>query len=82
MAIQNGQITRLQVEKLFTDFTKSFGTEISNKIDGILPFDIPGIGLIVLFALITLIGMLGAKLIASPFNSLFNKVLEILNDDF
>jgi|TARA_B110000914_G_scaffold90346_1_gene79372 uncharacterized membrane protein len=47
-----------------------------NKIDGILPFDIPGIGLIVLFALITLIGMLGAKLIASPFNSLFNKVLE------
>ena len=47
-----------------------------NKIDGILPFNIPGIGLIVLFALITLIGMLGAKLIASPFNSLFNKILE------
>ena len=36
MAIQNGQITRPQVERLFTDFTKSFGTEISKKIDGIL----------------------------------------------
>ena len=47
-----------------------------NKIDGILPFDIPGLGLIVLFAIITLIGMVGSKLIASPFNSLFQKILK------
>ena len=46
------------------------------EIDGILPFNIPGLGLIVLFILITLVGVIGSKLIASPFNSLFKKILE------
>ena len=46
------------------------------KIDGILPFDIPGLGLIVLFILITRVGVIGSKLIASPFNSIFKKILE------
>jgi len=39
-------------------------------------FDVPGIGFVVLFILITLIGMGGNKLISSPFNSLFKKILE------
>ena len=46
------------------------------KIDKIIPFDVPGLGLIALFVIITLIGMLGSKLISSPFNSLFQKILE------
>ena len=39
-------------------------------------FNFPGIGFVVLFILITLIGMGGNKLISSPFNSLFKKILE------
>jgi uncharacterized membrane protein len=39
-------------------------------------FDVPGIGFVVLFILTTLIGMGGNKLISSPFNSLFKKILE------
>lgn len=46
------------------------------KIDNLLPFNVPGIGFVVLFILTTLIGMGGNKLISSPFNSLFKKILE------
>jgi uncharacterized membrane protein len=42
----------------------------------IVPFYVPGIGFVVLFILTTLIGMGGNKLISSPFNSLFKKILE------
>ena len=47
-----------------------------NKIDGILPFDFPGLGRIVVVTIITLIGAIGSKLISSPINSLFVKLLE------
>ena len=47
-----------------------------NKIDGILPFDFPGLGLIVVISIITLIGAVGSKLITSPINSLFVKILK------
>tara|TARA_B110000116_G_C16720258_1_gene528742 strand:- start:492 stop:1043 length:552 start_codon:yes stop_codon:yes gene_type:complete len=47
-----------------------------NKIDGILPFDFPGLGLIVVISIITLIGAVGSKLISSPINSLFVKILK------
>ena len=47
-----------------------------NKIDGILPFQFPGLGLIVIIALITLIGLAGSFIIASPINSFFQKVLK------
>ena len=47
-----------------------------NKIDGILPFDFPGLGLIVVVTIITLIGAIGSKLISSPINSLFVKLLK------
>ena len=47
-----------------------------NKIDGILPFQFPGLGLIVIITLITLIGLAGSFIIASPINSFFQKVLK------
>ena len=47
-----------------------------NKIDKILPLPIPGLGLIVIFILIVLIGYLGNIIIKSPINSFFQKILE------
>ena len=47
-----------------------------NKIDGILPFQFPGLGLIVIIALITLIGFAGSVIITSPINSFFQKLLK------
>ena len=47
-----------------------------HKIDGILPFQFPGLGLIVIIALITLIGFTGSIIIASPINSFFQKLLK------
>ena len=45
------------------------------KIDGILPFQFPGLGLIVIIALITFIGFAGSVIIASPINSFFQRLL-------
>lgn len=45
-------------------------------IDGIIPFEIPGLGLLVVIALLVLIGYLGGIIISSPFNSLFQKLLK------
>ena len=47
-----------------------------NKIADILPIKNTFVSLLVLFALITIIGMVGSKLIASPFNALFKKILD------
>jgi uncharacterized membrane protein len=47
-----------------------------NKIDGILPFQFPGLGLILIITLITLIGLTGSVIIASPINSFFQKLLK------
>jgi len=49
---------------------------VFNKIDGILPFQFPGLGLIVIIVLITLIGFAGSVIIASPINSFFQKLLK------
>ena len=46
------------------------------KIDGILPFQFPGLGLIVIILLITLIGFVGSAIIASPINSFFQRLLK------
>ena len=46
------------------------------KIDGILPFQFPGLGLIVIIALITLVGFTGSIIIASPIHSFFQKLLK------
>jgi uncharacterized membrane protein len=46
------------------------------KIDGILPFQFPGLGMIVIIALITLIGFIGTSIISSPINSFFQNLLK------
>ena len=45
------------------------------KIDGILPFQFPGLGVIVIIALITLIGFVGTTIISSPINAFFKRLL-------
>ena len=45
------------------------------QIDSILPFNFPGLGLIVIISLITLIGYLGSVIIASPINAFFQRIL-------
>ena len=45
------------------------------KIDSILPFNFPGLGLIVIISLITLIGYLGSVIISSPINAFFQRIL-------
>ena len=46
------------------------------KIDGILPFQFPGLGLIIIITLITIIGFVGSAVIASPINSFFQNLLK------
>jgi len=46
------------------------------KIDGILPFQFPGLGLIVIIVLITFIGFAGSIIISSPINSFFQRLLK------
>ena len=45
-------------------------------IDGLLPFQLPGLGLVVIIALISLIGFLGSKIISNPINNFFEKLLK------
>ena len=46
------------------------------KIDGILPFQFPGLGLIIIIALITFVGFVGSAITASPINSFFQRLLK------
>lgn len=46
------------------------------KIDGILPFQFPGLGLIIIIGLIAFIGFIGSAVIASPINAFFQRFLE------
>ena len=46
------------------------------KIDGILPFQFPGLGLVIIIALITFIGFVGSAIIASPINAFFQRLLK------
>lgn len=50
---------------------------IDRLLPQIIPFEIdfPGLGLLILFGVITLVGMLGNTVIARPINSWFNKLL-------
>ncbi|MFW5792931.1 MAG: DUF502 domain-containing protein [Bacteroidota bacterium] len=45
-------------------------------LDGLLPFKFPGLGILIIFAGITLIGVLGSFLIRNPLTYLFNKILD------
>ena len=48
---------------------------VFKKIDGILPFQFPGLGIIVIIALITLIGFIGTSIISNPINTFFKNLL-------
>jgi uncharacterized membrane protein len=45
-------------------------------IDGLLPINIPGLGLLIILGSITLIGMLGSFIIKTPFSILFNRIMD------
>ncbi|MBW6479775.1 MAG: DUF502 domain-containing protein [Bacteroidales bacterium] len=45
-------------------------------IDGLLPINIPGLGLLIILGSITLIGMLGSFVIKTPFSYLFNRIID------
>ena len=48
---------------------------VFKKIDGILPFQFPGLGVIVIVILITLIGFIGTAIISNPINAFFKRLL-------
>ena len=56
--------------------TGAFVVWAFNKIDGILPFDFPGLGLIIIIAFITMVGFLGSVIITSPIYSFFQNLLK------
>jgi uncharacterized membrane protein len=45
-------------------------------VDGILPFKIPGLGMLVILLIITLMGVLGSTIIAKPLFAYYNKLLD------
>lgn len=45
-------------------------------VDGLLPIAIPGLGLIIIFTSITLIGLFGSIIIKTPLSYLFNRVMD------
>ena len=49
---------------------------ILKSIDGILPFQFPGLGLIIIITLITLTGFIGTRIISNPINSFFQNLLK------
>lgn len=46
------------------------------KIDGLLPFKVPGLGFVVIFAFITLVGYFGNTIIAKPLVWYFKKIID------
>lgn len=47
-----------------------------NFIDGIIPVDVPGLGILTLLVTLTLLGMLGNTIIAQPIMSYFSRLLD------
>ena len=56
--------------------TGAFVVWTFNKIDEIIPGLFPGLGLIIVIAIITTIGIIGSAAIASPINSFFQNLLK------
>lgn len=52
-----------------------FARKLNSIASDIVPFDIPGLGIIILFIFITLIGILGTVFITQPIKNQFNKYL-------
>lgn len=49
---------------------------VFETIDGVIPVDIPGLGLAIIILVFTFVGFLGSSIIAQPFITYFNKLLE------
>jgi uncharacterized membrane protein len=45
-------------------------------VDGLLPFRIPGLGILIIFTSITLIGFAGAAVVKGPITFVFQKIIE------
>jgi len=45
-------------------------------IDGILPFQIPGLGLVIILVLLTVLGFLGSTILARPIFYYFDRIIE------
>jgi len=45
-------------------------------VDGLIPLRIPGLGLLLIFTFITLAGLFGTLIIRTPFNILFNRIMD------
>jgi uncharacterized membrane protein len=56
--------------------TGAFVVWTFNKIDAIIPGLFPGLGLIIVIVLITIIGIIGSAAITSPINSFFQNLLK------
>ena len=56
--------------------TGAFVVWAFNKIDEIIPGLFPGLGLLIIILLITIIGYLGSTVVASPINSFFHNMLK------
>lgn len=63
----------LYIVPIYVTFYVMFWT--FKKIDGLLPFKFPGLGVIVIIALVTFIGFIGTSIIATPINAFFSKML-------
>jgi uncharacterized membrane protein len=44
-------------------------------VDGILPFDVPGLGLLIILGIITLTGLVGSTIVARPIVGYFEKLI-------
>lgn len=49
---------------------------VFETIDGVIPVDVPGLGLAIIILVFTFVGFLGSSIIAQPFITYFNKLLE------
>lgn len=56
--------------------TGAFVVWAFNKIDGILPLNFPGLGVIIIITFITSVGFLGSSIISTPIYSFFQNLLK------
>ena len=49
---------------------------LKSQIELLIPFKIPGLGILVIFVLVTLVGFVGKIVITKPIESFFNKIIE------
>ena len=55
------------------NFTNSL---LDDSLEKFLKIDIPGLGIVVIFVLLVLVGIIGRSILAQPFKTLFNQLIE------